>query len=176
MRINHLYNLETKKNMKKIELKLKYGTLLLCGYDINASFPWKKIPQITMKDNDDNEVFIDLRKEDVEAIISALQEILKTFPENKITAAMYEQAIGKMKHLFPQDFEMVRFKSEMALACSKSERLNILWIPEGTRHSNAFVCVGDINEGECECPEKEFEMNEIKGLERLRAKRFDIDF
>ena len=151
--------------MKKIKLKLEYGTFFLCGYDINASYPWKKIPQITMKDNDDNEVFIDLRKEDVEAIISALQEILKTFPENKITATMYEQAIGKMKHFFPQDFEMVRFK-----------RLNILWIPEGTRHSNAFVCVGDINEGECECPEKEFEMNEIKGLERLRAKRFDIDF
>jgi len=69
--------------MKKIEIKIdSQAGIRLLGYDKNASFPFSKWPQMQVH-NDGDEVYVNLKEERVDELISALQEIKETFPKKE---------------------------------------------------------------------------------------------
>ena len=69
--------------MKKIEIKIgSQAGIRLWGYDKNASFPFSKWPQMQVH-NDGDEVYVNLKEERVDELISALLEIKKTFPKKE---------------------------------------------------------------------------------------------
>lgn len=63
-------------------LKLKGGKIILSKYDHSAKFPWPKNPQLTVLDDGDT-MFVTLNKTDVVRLISALTEVLQSFPPEK---------------------------------------------------------------------------------------------
>ena len=58
-------------------LKLKGGKIILSKYD---PFPWPKNPQLTILDDVKDSIFVTLQKRDVEQLITALTEVLQSFP------------------------------------------------------------------------------------------------
>ena len=69
--------------MKKIEIKIcSQAWIRLYGYDENARFPFSSLPQMQVY-NDGDEVYLNLNEKRVDELISALQEIKKTFKDKK---------------------------------------------------------------------------------------------
>lgn len=65
--------------MKKIQIKIDpHSWITLFGYDEEARFPWRKLPQLLVS-SEDNEAYVYLTKKRVDELISALQEIKETF-------------------------------------------------------------------------------------------------
>lgn len=69
--------------MKKIEIKIGSQVMLrLFGYNAEARFPFSKWPQMQVH-NDGDETYVNLNEKRLDELISALQEIKKTFCERK---------------------------------------------------------------------------------------------
>lgn len=69
--------------MKKIQIKIDpYSWIMLFGYDKEAQFPWRELPQLLVS-SEYNEAYVYLSEKRVDELISALQEIKKTFPKKE---------------------------------------------------------------------------------------------
>lgn len=69
--------------MKKIQIKIDpHSWIMLFGYDKEAQFSWRKLPQLLVS-SEDNEAYIYLTEKRVDELISALQEIKRTFPKKE---------------------------------------------------------------------------------------------
>ena len=69
--------------MKKIEIKIGSQAMIrLFGYNAEATFPFSKYPQMQVN-NDGDETYVNLNEKRLDELISALQEIKKTFRERK---------------------------------------------------------------------------------------------
>lgn len=69
--------------MKNIKIKIgSQAWIMLYGYDKDARFPFSELPQMQVY-NDGDEVDVNLNEERVDELISALQEIKKTFKDKK---------------------------------------------------------------------------------------------
>lgn len=77
-----MINRKRKNDMKKIEIKIGSQAMIrLFGYDAEATFPFSKWPQMQVHNNGD-ETYVDLNEKRIDELISALQEIKKTFHES----------------------------------------------------------------------------------------------
>lgn len=64
--------------MKKIEIRIgSQAGIRLLGYDKDAMIPFSKWPQMQVY-NDGDEVYVNLREDRIDELISALQEIKET--------------------------------------------------------------------------------------------------
>lgn len=161
--------------MEEITLRIDGVKLFVTGYDENAVYPWEKFPSISAT-RGQHYMTMTVDRSDICEIISALEEVLSSFPDTEITVDKYMQGIEKIKHLLPDDFEPVRYKDGIMLGSSKAEQFNLLWIPSSENKADAYTCIGELNEVDDDAQERTFELSEVKGLRRLRARRFDLTF
>ena len=69
--------------MKQIQIEIDpHCWIMLSGYDKEAQFPWRKLPQLLVN-SEDNEAYVHLTEKRVNELISALQEIKETFPKKE---------------------------------------------------------------------------------------------
>lgn len=69
--------------MEKIQIKIDpHSWIMLFGYDKEAQFPWRELPQLLVS-SEDNEAYVYLSEKRLDELILALQEIKKTFPKKK---------------------------------------------------------------------------------------------
>ena len=69
--------------MKQIHIKIvPHCWIMLFGYDQEAQFPWRELPQLLVS-SEDNEAYVYLTEKRVDELILALQEIKKTFPKKE---------------------------------------------------------------------------------------------
>ena len=69
--------------MKQIPIKIDpHCWIMLLGYDKEAQFPWRKLPQLLVS-SEDNEAYVNLTEKRVDELILALQEIKETFPKKE---------------------------------------------------------------------------------------------
>lgn len=64
------------------KIKLTYGKATFIGYSEKRSFIFSNLPQLQIYSEDaDDEIYIDLKKEDIDKLIEGLQFIKETFPK-----------------------------------------------------------------------------------------------
>jgi len=69
--------------MKQIQIKIDpHCWIMLYGYDKEAQFPWRELPQLLVS-SEDNEAYVYLTEKRVDELILALQEIKETFPKKE---------------------------------------------------------------------------------------------